>query len=161
LMPTRVPFLVARVQHSPTMATAIGHQIDRHVHARYGHQRPRVTGMARLPARFAAALLSTPPDALTTGEAIRRRWFRRNCGVLVTKRQLAFEMGDLLLRVGDFFGRLGQLPLPFRQFAAKSFVLAFQPFLGVVARLSLGARHATHGTPIGSICTAPELLPSG
>jgi len=71
------------------------------------------------------------------------------------ERQLAFKMGDLLLRVGDFFGRLGQLSLTFRQFAAESFVLAFQPFLGVIARLSLGARHATHGTPIGSICTAP------
>jgi hypothetical protein len=72
------------------------------------------------------------------------------------QRQLTFEIGDLFLRVSDVFGRLRPLRLTPGQFATESFVLSFQPFHSLRTALpSLGLRHALHGTPVGSICTAP------
>ena len=53
--------------------------------------------------------------------------------------------------------RLGRaiLPLAFRKLATQSIILSLQPVLGVRVGLPLRPRHASHRTPIGSICTAP------
>ena len=111
--------------------------------------------MARLATGLATALVPTPSHTLMTGESVRGGWFRCDGGVLVTQSKLTFEIGDLLLRVGDFLGRLRQTSLALRQFAPESLILSFQPFLGGLVAPSLGLRHALHGTPIRSTCTEP------
>src|SRR3990172_5942266 len=118
-------------------------------------KRPACAMMARLPARLPAALAPTASHALSASESVRRWWFRGDRGVLVAQRQLTLEIGDLFLRVDDFFGRLRQLPLTLGQFATESFILPFQPFLGRCTAPPSRLRHALHGTPIGSICTDP------
>jgi hypothetical protein len=154
-MPPWFADLIARLQRTLAVTTALRYQIDGRIHALGGHHRPRVAGMSWLPARLPAARVPTASQALSTGESVRRRWLRSDRGVLIAERQLTFKIGDLLLRVRDFFGGLGQPSFALHQFAAETFVLASQPLVGVRTQSSLGPRHASHGTPMRSICTAP------
>ena len=104
--------------------------------------------MSRLPATPPSTLGAATPFTLAAGEAVRRRRLRARGRVLLSQRQLSFEIGDPLLRIR-------QLPLAFGQFASKPIVLLLQPLLGIRELLPLRPRHASHGTPIASICTDP------
>ena len=155
LMTPRMALFVAGMQHAATMATRVRGEIDDRVHALDRDKGAGVTWMARLATRLAAALPPTTTHTLVSGQSVRGGWFRRDRGVLVTQRQLPFEIGDLFLRVRNFLRRFRQSSLAFRQLMAKSLVLALQPFFGVRTVPSLLLRHALHGTPIDSICTDP------
>jgi hypothetical protein len=66
----------------------------------------------------------------------------------MTKRKLPFQICDALRLFGNLTFALGEFP-------SQTLHFLFQPLLVVGPRPSLGARHAAHGTLIGSICTAP------
>ena len=147
LMATRRADRITRVQAAGTLSAQVRHMIDHVVHPVCRHQRSPMSAMSRLAARPAVTLPPTTTDALAACESVRGGRLRRR-GVLVPQRQLSFEIGNLLLR-------LGELPLAFGQFTTQALVLSFQPLFGVrVALPSLGLRHALHGTPIKSVCTA-------
>jgi hypothetical protein len=93
------------------------------------------------------------------------RRFRGGRGVLLSQCQLTFQNGDLFLGVCNALLclvqlplTLGQLPLTIRQFAAQPLVLLSQS-LALIALRPFLAEHASDGTPISLICTAPEQLP--
>lgn len=156
LMAPGLARIIAHAQAALAMPTLIGDKIDDRGHALDRNQRPRVSRMPGLPSRLPVALLPATSHALATGEPVRSRWFRCRGRVLITQRQLPFEISNLFLRVRDLLCRLRQLPRSISQFAAKTLVLVFQPFCCIRAALSpLGLRHASNGTPIGSICTDP------
>src|SRR5262249_48915283 len=93
------------------------------------------------------------------GEAVGRWRLRRGRRILLSQRKLPFEIGNpfLLLRI----------------LSSESFVFAPQPLelvcltrrlVDISTRLRLPRRpaprrHARYGTPIGSTCTDPRLLP--
>jgi hypothetical protein len=139
---------IARVQRPLAVMTRGGDEVNGRVHVLSGHQRPRVAGMARLAARHAAALPTPAPDALPTGKSIGRRWFRGRCRILLPEGELSLEFSDAL-------GLFSKLSLALGQLSAQALILLFQPLLGVLGPSSLRPRHASHGTPIRSPCTAP------
>ena len=102
--------------------------------------------MSRLPAGFAATLHAATALALPPCETVGGRRLRRRCRVLLAQCQLPFEISDPL-------SLLGNLPLAFGELPSQALNLLFQALFGVFALLSLGPRHESHGTPIGSICT--------
>lgn len=104
--------------------------------------------MSGLSAWLAATLPAPASDALPAGESIGRGWFGGRGRILLPEGELSFEIGDAL-------GLFGNLALALGQLSAQAFVLLFQVLLGVLALSSLGPRHASHGTPIRSTCTAP------
>ena len=148
LMASGIPDRVARVQPALAMATRLRDQIKGRIRTIGGHQWPRVPGMSRLPAGLSSTLRAAPAFALATGEPIRGRRLRRGRRVLLSQRELPFQVRNAL-------GLLGDLALTFGELAAQSLNLLLQTLPGVRARLLAPFRHAAHGTPIRSICTAP------
>jgi hypothetical protein len=148
LVPPWVAHDIARVHGPLSVTTDVRDEIHDRVHALGGDQRSRVTGMAWLSAGLASTLPAAPPCALTPGKAIGRRGLRRRRRVLIAE-------GELTLQFGDPLGLLSHLPLTFGKLPAQALHLVLQPFLSVRPLLSLGPRHASYGTPIGSTCTAP------
>ena len=148
LMAARIADVIAGAQRALTMTTGVGDQVDDRVDALSGHHGARVARMSRLTAGLAAALLAATSFALASCEPVGRRGLR-GCGrVLLVQCQLPFE-------IGDAFRLLRNLPLAFGELPSQALDLSFQALFGVRALLSLGPRHASHSTPIGSICTAP------
>jgi len=64
-------------------------------------QRAVMTGMTFLPAHLALALLAPPALSRLPGQAIGGRRLGRVGGILLARRQLPFQIGDLLFSVGD------------------------------------------------------------
>ena len=60
----------------------------------------------------------------------------------------------MTLQVRDAFGLFGDLPFSLGELLTQSLNLTLQALFDIGALLSLRPRHASHGTPIGSICTA-------
>jgi hypothetical protein len=85
--------------------------------------------MSGLSTGLSSTLRAATAFALATREAIGGRRLRRGRRVLLPQGQLAFEIGDVFLRVRDPLLRLRQLPLAFRQFATKPIILSLQPLL--------------------------------
>jgi hypothetical protein len=139
---------VALVQRTLATITGRRNQIDESLHALRWDQRASVAGMPALAATAAAAFGSTSAKALPPGETVGRRGLRRGRRVLLSQRQLTFEVGDPLLGVRNLFFRFGQLSLTLGQFAAQALVFSLQP-LAIVRALSRFPEHASHGTPIG------------
>jgi hypothetical protein len=136
------------VQAASTVSAPLRDMMDHAVYAVRGHQRTRVPRMAGLAARLAAALAPTAANPLSAGETVRGRRLRGDRRILISQRQLTFQIGDALGLLGDLALALGQLP-------AQTLNLLLQAFVDVLALLSLGPRHASHSTPIRSICTDP------
>src|SRR6266436_392442 len=137
------------------MATGRGDQVDGLIRPLGGHQWARMPGMSGLPAGVSSTLGTATAFALATREAVGRRRLRRGRRVLLPQGQLALEIGDVFLCVRDPLLSLRQLPFAFRQFATKPIILSLQPLLYARVAWPLRLRHASHGTPIGSICTGP------
>ena len=95
LVTPRVADRIARVQTMLAVTTRVGDEIDEGIHALNGDQRPRVSRMARLSARFAPALHAATSVALPPCEAIGGRRLRGRGRVLLPQRQLSFQVGDL------------------------------------------------------------------
>lgn len=146
---------VAHVQPALAMATRLGDQIHRLIRTLGGNQRARMPGMSRLPTGLSSTLRAATAVALAAGETIRRWRLRGRRRILLTQGQLAFEIGDVFLRVRDPLLGFRELPLAFRQFATEPIILSLRPLLCARVAWPLCLRHASHGTPIGSICTAP------
>ena len=98
--------------------------------------------------RSAPTLRAAPAFTLPASEPIGGRGLRSRGRVLLAKCQLA-------LQIRDAFRLLGDLTLTFSELPSQTLDFVFQSFLVVGPRPSLGARHAAHGTPVGSICTVP------
>jgi hypothetical protein len=145
---SRADDCVARVEAAPTMRTSVGEQINHGVHTLDGYRRPRVAGMARLTAWLAAALQAPTSFALASREAVGGRRLGGHGRILLAQCELSLQIGDAL-------DLLSNLALAFGELPSQAFNLLLQALLGVLAWLSLGPRHASHGTPIGSICTGP------
>ena len=139
---------VARVQRVLAMATRLGDQINSLIRPLGGYQEARMSGMPGLASGLASTLRAAPAFALATGEPIGGRRLRGRRRILLTQRELALQLGDAL-------GLLRHLALAFGKLPSQAFNLSLQALLGAVAFLSLGPRHASHGTPIGLTCTAP------
>ena len=105
-------------------------------------------GMSGLSTGFSSTLCAATAFALATREAIGGRRLRSRCRILRTQRELSLQLGDAL-------GLLGNLALALSELPSQALNLLLQALLGVFALLSLGPRHVSDGTPIGSICTAP------
>ena len=101
-----------------------------------------------LPTGLSSALYAATAFPLAAGETIGGRRLRGRRRILLTQCELSLQIGDAL-------GLRGNLALAFGELPSQALNLLLQALLGVVALLSLGPRHAAHGTPIGSICTAP------
>ena len=157
LMASRVIDVIARAQGTPAMPTRIGDQINSHVHAPGWDQRSRVAGMSRLSTGLPSTLRAAPPCALAASEPIGGRGFRRGRRVLLTQGQLAFQIGDPFLRLGDLLRLLGDLPIALSNLATKPVILSLQSLLRVrAAPPPFGLRHSSHGTLIASTCTVSE-----
>jgi hypothetical protein len=143
-----VTILIAPVQTMMAVTTRVRHEIDDGIQPLHGNQRPRMTRMAQLSAWFAAALHATTSCARPSREAVGGRRLRRRGRILLTQRELSFQIGDAL-------GLLGNLALAFGEFPSQALDLLLQVLFGALALQSLGPRHVAHGTPIGSICTGP------
>jgi len=113
LMPAGPSDSMARVQAARAVATRLRREIHDCVHPLRGCQFAMASRMARLPAGFPSALRATTPLPLLAREAIRRRRFRGDGGILLLERELALEIGDTLR------GLLEQL--------AQSLILLAQP----------------------------------
>jgi hypothetical protein len=146
---------VPPTQQTLTPITRGWDEIHDGLHPLRRNQGTAVAGVPRLTATAAATLGPTAANALPSGEPVGRRRLRRGRRVLLSQRQLTFEVGNAFLRVGNLFLRLVQCPFTVGQFAAQSLVFSFQP-LAIVGALPLfSPEHASHGTPIGSTCTDP------
>ena len=138
------------------MPTRVRHQIHHGLDALERHQRPQVPAMPRLAASPAPTLRPTAPEPLSAGKAVGRGRFRCGRRVLLPQRELPLQIGDPFLGVRDLLFGILQLPFTFGQFATKPFVLPLQSVVGVRTPVrSFARQHATDGTPIRSICTAP------
>jgi hypothetical protein len=140
---------VARVQPVLAMATRLGNQINGLIRTLGGNQWARMPGMSGLPTGFSATLRAATAFALAAGETIGGRRLRGRRRILLTQRELSLQIGDAL-------GLLGNLALTLGQRSTQPFNFLLQALLGVVASLRpVRSRHASDGTPIASICTAP------
>ena len=111
---------IARPEQAGTAAAPVRNMINDRVHLIGGYQRSRVTRVARLAARLAAALDPTTAPPLTTGESIRRRRFRRDGRILLSQ-------GELPLQILDLAGLLGHLLRTLFQLATQAVVFVPQP----------------------------------
>jgi len=148
LMASGITDGVARVQPVLAMATRRRDQIKGLIRTLGGNQWARMPGMSGLSTGLSSTLGAATAFTLTAGETIGRRRLRSRGRILLTQRELSLQIGDAL-------GLLGNLALAFGELPSQTLNLLLQPLLGVFALLSLGPRHVSHGTPIGSICTAP------
>jgi hypothetical protein len=139
---------VARVQPVPAMATRLGDKIHGLIRTLGGNQWARMPRMSRLSTGLSSTLCAATAFALAPSKTIGGRRLRRGRGVLLPQGQLTFQVGDLLRLFRD-------LSIAFGQFIAKPLNLALQPLRSVFAARAFWLRHAPHGTPMGSICTAP------
>jgi hypothetical protein len=90
-----------------------------------------MAGMTLLPAHFALALLAPPALPRIPRQSIGGRRLGRVGGILLARRQLPLQIGDLLFGVRDLlFGvrdlsfSLGDLPFALGYFPAESLVLS-------------------------------------
>ena len=104
--------------------------------------------------RFASTLRAATAFTLSAGEAIGGRWLRRRRRVLLPEGKLTFQ-------VCDTFGLFGDLALALGELLTQPFNLLLEALLSVRSRLPLRSRHASDGTPIGSICTVPLAQDNG
>jgi hypothetical protein len=148
LVTARVADVIAPVQCLLAVTTHLRDEINDRIHPFDGHQQPRLPGMPRLTTWFASALCPPTAFALSASETIGRWRLGRCRGVLLSQRQLPFQIRDALGLLVDLAFSLGEL-------TAQSLDLLLETLLGVLARLPVRLRHAAHGTPIRSICTAP------
>jgi hypothetical protein len=156
LMPPWLARLIARVQHPLAVETALGHQIDRRVHAFDGNHRARMTGMARLAAWPAMTPLSSASDALTPRKAIGRGRLGTRGRILLPQGELPFQIGDSFFVLGVFAPQALVLFAEAFEFACVSLcVVAFGMRPVSFTRRPMFARHAGYGTPIESTCTDP------
>ena len=159
LVMSRIAHVIARMQGVLAVTTRVGHEIDDRIHTLGGHQRSRVPRMSWLTARFASTLRPATPFALSAGEAVGRRRFR-GCGrVLLPQRELSFEIRDPFL----LFSVLSPQSFVFSLQALNLFVLTSRLVDADTRTIRFlrrpgSTRHARYGTPLASICTAPELL---
>ena len=112
-------------------------------------------GMSGLPTGLSSTLRAAAAFALATSETIGGRRLRGGRRVLLPQGQLTFQVGDLFLRLRDPLRLFADLSIAFGQFPPKPINLMLQPLCSVLAACTRWPRHAPHGTPIGSICTAP------
>jgi hypothetical protein len=112
LMTARLAERMPGVQASRAMATRLGREVDDHVHALEGHQRPMVSRMARLSTGFAATFPAAAACPLLTRETIGGRRLRREGGILLLERELALEIGNPL---GVLLEQLAQALVLFTQ----------------------------------------------
>jgi hypothetical protein len=138
---------VARAQPVLAMATRLGDQINGLIRTLGGNQRARMPGMSGLPTGLSSTLRAATAYALAAGETIGGWRLRGRRRILLTQRELSLQFGDAL-------GLRGNLVLACGEFPSQALNLLLQALLSVFALLSLGPRHASHGTPIGSVCTA-------
>jgi hypothetical protein len=140
---------VARVQPVLAMATRLGDQIKGFIRTLGGNQWAPMPGMSGLSARLASTLRAASAFALAASETIGRRRLRGRRRVLLPERELT-------LQVRDAFGLLSDLALTLGQLSTQPFNFLRQALLSAVASLRpVRSRHASDGTPIASICTAP------
>ncbi|MEP7308741.1 MAG: hypothetical protein ABJA98_24810 [Acidobacteriota bacterium] len=154
-MTAALPDTVSCMQSPRAMATRLGHQIHGLIGTLGGHQWARVPRMTGLSPGLASTLRAAPAFALASREAIRGRRLRGGRRVLLSQRELSFEIRDLSFLLGDLLGLFGDLSLTLDQCVTKAFNLLRQTLSAIVLAPACGPRHASHGTPIGSICTAP------
>lgn len=150
LMPTRIPDRMPGVQAARAVATRRRREIHDRIHTFHGDQLPMVPRMARLPAGFASTLHAPAPLPLPTREAIGRRRFRGDGGILLSKRELAFEFGDPFRLVGIFLAKpliLPTQPLDVRRISARRRGRLRRRWLGIVP-LSASPLHARERTEL-------------
>jgi hypothetical protein len=147
LMASPVGDRVSRVQAALALPTGIGDQVNGRVHTLGGNQQPRVARMAWLPARLASTLAAAAPFALPASEAIGRRRLRR-------RRRVLLSECELTLQFRDPSGLFPDLPFSLGKLLTQSLNLTLQTLVGIIALLFVRPRHDSHGTPIGSRCTA-------
>jgi hypothetical protein len=132
LMPSRIAETVPRVQAARAAPTRLRDEIHDGIHAFRRNQPTMMPRMPRLSPGFASTLDTTTTRSLLTRETIGWRRLWRGRGILLSERELAFEVGNPL-------GLLGEL-------LAKPFVL-FSEFFDLlrlaitrVARLLVASR---------------------
>jgi hypothetical protein len=116
-MASRLPDGILRAQRVIAMATRPRHEVDHVIDAGERDQRPHVSGMPGLPARFAAALLTPAPLSLPPGKTIRGRRLRGHRRILLAQRELASQVRDLFRLLSQLFSQLGEFLVPFRKCA--------------------------------------------
>jgi hypothetical protein len=108
--------------------------------------------MSRLSTGLSSTCDAPTAFTLSAGEAVRRWRLGRGRRILLSQRELPFEIGDPLLLL--------------RILLSESFVFTPQPLelvcltrrligIGTRLRRPVSRRHARYGTPIGSTCTDP------
>jgi hypothetical protein len=133
------------------LTTGVGDHVDDRVDALNGNQGTRVARVARLSAWFAPALHVPTSFALPPGKPVGGRRFRSRRRILLTKGELPFQIGDAL-------GLLGNLPLTFGKLPSQALHFVLQALVGVLARRSLGPRHASTVRRSVQFVQPPELL---
>jgi hypothetical protein len=126
---------------------ASGTSIKDRVQTLGGNRQPPVARTAWLPARLAPTLAAAALFALPAGEAIGR-------GRLPLRRALLSEC-EPRLQPRDPSGLSGNLPFSSGRLLTQSINLSLQTLVGIIALLFVRSRHDSHGTRIGSRCTAP------
>ncbi|HUC77759.1 MAG TPA: hypothetical protein VMS04_20830, partial [Vicinamibacterales bacterium] len=101
LVTARGAGLVARRETAPAIVTAVRNQIHDGVHTFGRHHRPRMPGMSRLSTGLSSTCDAPTAFTLSAGEAVRRWRLGRGRRILLSQRELPFEIGDplLLLRI--------------------------------------------------------------
>jgi hypothetical protein len=120
LMAPRVADVVACVQPVRALTTRLGCELDDHIHALSGHERPMMPRMPRLTAGPAPTLGAATAQPLSARKAIGGRRLRRRRRVLLPEGELTFQIVDLLGLFGDLLRALVQL-------LAEPLILATQP----------------------------------
>ena len=114
---------IACMKAAGTASAPVRNMINDVIHPVCGYQPSRVSGVARLPSRLAAALDPATAASLPTGETIRRGRFRRDGRILRPQRELTLQILDLPRLLGDLLRALFQFSTQALVFAPQSLQL--------------------------------------
>jgi hypothetical protein len=86
-----------------------------------------MAGMALLSTRFALTLFPPPALPRIPSQSVGGRRFGGVGGILLARRQLSFQIGDLFFGVGDLLFGVGDLPIPIGYLLTEIFNLTLLP----------------------------------
>jgi len=114
--------------------------------------------MTDLAARLAPAFRAASPLSLPARETVGRRWLRRRRGILLPQGELAFQIRDLAIALGQFFAEALILSLQSLDFGGLRAIATGSLFPSTRSPISRPSRprgtHAPYGTLVMSACTA-------